>query len=69
MKSLLLWCLLFVVCWPLAIVALILYPIVWLVLLPFRLIGFTVRTVLDLVWSIITLPLRILTPRRRRLFA
>ncbi len=61
----LVWCLLFVVCWPLALVALVVYPIVWLVLLPFRLIGFTVRTVLDLVWSIVTLPLRILTPRRR----
>jgi hypothetical protein len=65
MKSFLLWCLLFVVCWPLALLALVLYPIVWLVLLPFRLIGFTVRTVLDLVWSIVTLPLRILMPRRR----
>ena len=63
--KLLLWCLLFVVCWPLALVALVVYPIVWLVLLPFRLIGFTVRTVLDLVWSIVTFPLRILTPRRR----
>lgn len=65
MKSFLLWCLLFVVCWPLALVAIVVYPIVWLVLLPFRLIGFTVRTVLDLVWSIVTLPLRILAPRRR----
>ncbi len=65
MKSFLLWCLLFVVCWPLALVALVVYPIVWLVLLPFRLIGFTMRTVLDLVWSIVTLPLRLLMPRRR----
>jgi hypothetical protein len=65
MKSFLLWCLLFVVCWPLALVALVIYPIVWLVLLPFRLIGFTVRRVLDLVWSIVTLPLRLLVPRRR----
>lgn len=65
MKSFLLWCLLFVVCWPVALVALVLYPIVWLVLLPFRLIGFTVRTVLDLVWSIVTLPLRLLMPHRR----
>jgi hypothetical protein len=62
--------LLFVVCWPVALLALVVYPIVWLVLLPFRLIGFTVRTVLDLVWSIVTLPLRILSPRRRmRVFA
>jgi len=58
--SFLLWCLLFVVCWPLALLALVLYPIVWLLLLPFRLIGIAVTGVLDLVRAIIFLPARVL---------
>jgi len=52
----LLWCILFVLCWPLALIALILYPIVWLILLPFRLLGIVVSGVLDLVWTIVSLP-------------
>jgi len=56
--SFLLWCLLFVVCWPLALLALVLYPIVWLLLLPFRLIGIAVTGVLELVRAIIFLPAR-----------
>ena len=52
----LLWCILFVLCWPLALLALLLYPIVWVILLPFRLLGVVVGGVLDLVWSVITLP-------------
>ena len=52
----LLWCILLVICWPVALLALILYPIVWLILLPFRLVGIAVTGVLDLVWTIITLP-------------
>jgi hypothetical protein len=60
MIKFLLWCLLFVFCWPLALVALILYPIVWLFLLPFRLIGITVEGVLQLVSGIILLPGRLL---------
>src|SRR5215813_678467 len=52
----LLWCILLVVCWPLALVALILYPLIWLLLLPFRLVGIVVTGVLELVWSIVTLP-------------
>ncbi len=60
MIKFLLWCILFVLCWPLALLALVLYPIVWVLLLPFRLIGITVAGVLDLVWAIITLPARIL---------
>jgi len=61
----LLWCLLFVVCWPLALLALVLYPIVWLFLLPFRLLGIAVEGALALVWAILTLPLRLLrTPGR-----
>ena len=58
--SFLLWVLLFVLCWPLALLALVLYPIVWLVLLPFRLIGIAVTGVLELVRAIIFLPARVL---------
>ena len=60
MIGFLLWCILFVLCWPLALVALFLYPIVWLLLLPFRLIGIAVGGVLELVAAIITLPFRVL---------
>jgi hypothetical protein len=60
MFTFLLWCLLFVVCWPLAILALVLYPIVWLILLPFRLLGFAVRGILQLIWDIVTLPFRLI---------
>jgi hypothetical protein len=56
----LLWCLLFLVCWPLALVALVLYPFVWLILLPFRLLGIAVTGVLELVRAIIFLPARVL---------
>ena len=59
MFAFLLWCLLLVLCWPIAIVALILYPIVWLLLLPFRLVGIAVGGVLSLIWAIFTLPLRV----------
>ena len=60
MVKFLLWCILFVLCWPLAIVALILYPLVWLILLPFRLAGVAVASVLTLVWTIVTLPVLII---------
>jgi hypothetical protein len=60
MVGFLLWCILFVLCWPLALAALVLYPIVWLLLLPFRLVGIAVHGVLELVWAIITLPVRVL---------
>jgi hypothetical protein len=56
----LLWLILLVLCWPLAILGLILYPIVWLLLLPFRLLGITVSAVFDLFKAIITLPARAL---------
>ena len=56
MVKFLLWCILLVFCWPLALLALVLYPIVWLLLLPFRLVGIAVDGVLDLVGSIIRLP-------------
>ena len=61
MFTFLLWCLLFVVCWPLALLALVLYPIVWLLLLPFRLIGIAMHGVLELVWAAVMLPARLLT--------
>jgi len=60
-----LWCILFVLCWPLALFALILYPIVWLLLLPFRLLGIAVGGVLELVAAIILLPARVLRGPRR----
>lgn len=60
MVKFLLWCILFVLCWPLAILALILYPLVWLLLLPFRLLGIAVGGVLELVKAIITLPARVI---------
>jgi hypothetical protein len=56
----LLWCILLVLCWPLALVALLLYPFVWLVLLPFRIVGIAVGGVLALLTGIIFLPARIL---------
>jgi hypothetical protein len=60
MLTFLLWCLLLVVCWPLALLALILYPIVWLVLLPFRIVGIAVGGVFELLRAIIFLPARVL---------
>jgi len=60
MVKFLLWCILFVLCWPLAILALLLYPLVWLILLPFRLLGIAVEGVLGLVKAIITLPARVI---------
>ncbi|UWZ85029.1 hypothetical protein [Occallatibacter riparius] len=60
MIKFLLWCILFVLCWPLALAALVLYPIVWLLLLPFRLVGIAVGGALELVGAIIFLPARVL---------
>ncbi|MBU0473812.1 MAG: hypothetical protein KKF62_06570 [Bacteroidetes bacterium] len=60
MATFFLWLILLFICWPIAIIGLILYPIVWLLLLPFRLIGITVTAVFDLLRAIITLPFRIL---------
>ena len=56
----LLWLILLVLCWPLALLALVLYPLVWLILLPFRLVGIAVEGVLELVKAVILLPARIL---------
>lgn len=60
MATFILWCLLLVLCWPLALLALVLYPLVWLLLLPFRLVGIAVEGVFGLLRSIILLPARIL---------
>jgi hypothetical protein len=60
MIKFLLWCILFVLCWPLALLALVLYPLVWLILLPFRLVGIAVGGALELVGAIILLPARVL---------
>ena len=65
MFSFLLWCILLVMCWPLALVALVLYPLIWLVLLPFRIVGIAVGGVLELVKGIIFLPARLLRGRVR----
>jgi hypothetical protein len=60
MIKFLLWCILLVLCWPLAILALVLYPLVWLITLPFRMVGIAVGAVLGFVWAVVTLPARIL---------
>lgn len=60
MIGFLLWLLLFIVCWPLALAALVLYPIVWLVLLPFRLLGFAVEGVFSFLKALLMLPARAL---------
>ena len=60
MFAFLLWCILFVICWPLALLAIVLYPIVWLILLPFRVVGIAVHGALELVAAVILLPVRLL---------
>ena len=60
MAKFLLFCILLILCWPLALLALVAYPIVWLLLLPFRLVGIAVHGALDLVRAIIFLPARLL---------
>ena len=67
MIKFLLWCILLVLCWPLALFALALYPLVWVILIPFRLLGIVVTGVLDFIWTLVTLPanlLRKMTARR-----
>lgn len=59
--SLILWCILLVICWPLALVVLILYPLVWILLLPFRIVGLTLDLVFKLVSAILLFPFRILS--------
>ena len=66
MLKFLLWLLLLVVCWPLALLALVLWPVVWLVTIPFRILGIAVDGVLGLVKAIVTLPARVLGARPSR---
>ena len=60
MIKFLLWCILLVLCWPLALLALVLYPLIWILLLPFRIVGIAVNGVFELLRAIITLPARLL---------
>jgi hypothetical protein len=64
MFTFLLWCILLVLCWPLALAALILYPLVWVLLLPFRLVGWTLEGVFGFLRALIMLPARVLTGPR-----
>jgi len=64
MLAFLLWCLLFIVSWPVALLALVLYPLVWLLVLPFRLVGIAVGGVLASVKALLFLPARLLGGRR-----
>lgn len=66
MLKLLLFCILLVLCWPLALLALVLYPIIWLVMLPFRLVGVAVTGVFALITAIFMFPIRILEGHPRR---
>ncbi|MBK8164906.1 MAG: hypothetical protein IPK64_02960 [bacterium] len=63
MVKFLLWCILFILCWPVAVLGLLLYPVVWLLLIPFRLVGITVSAVLALVKALVMLPARLLGHR------
>ena len=65
MLTFVMWLFLLFFCWPLALVALVLYPIVWLLLIPFRILGIAVDGVLHLVWAVVTLPARMLGGMRR----
>ena len=65
MLTFLLWCILLFFCWPLALLALILYPFIWLLLLPFRLVGIAVEGVFELLKAIILLPARLLSGPKR----
>ena len=58
-----LWLILLVMCWPLALLALVLYPILWLLLLPFRMVGIVVDGVFDFLWALVRLPARALGSR------
>ncbi|MGD1101945.1 MAG: hypothetical protein ABSA59_07735 [Terriglobia bacterium] len=64
MVKFLLWCILLVLCWPLALLALVLYPLVWIMTLPFRAVGIAVGGVFELLRAIITLPVRVLSGPR-----
>lgn len=61
MVAFLLWCILFILCGPLALLALVAYPFIWLLLLPFRILGIAVHGVLALIWAVVMLPARLLS--------
>ncbi|MEM8994172.1 MAG: hypothetical protein AAGF23_05190 [Acidobacteriota bacterium] len=63
MWTFLVWCVLFVLCWPLALLALVLYPVIWLLLLPFRLVGIAVEGVFAILKAVLFLPARLLGAR------
>ena len=63
MFSFLLWCILLVICWPLALLALVVYPFVWLLVLPFRLLGIAVEGVFGILKAILLLPVRVMRAR------
>ncbi len=65
MLTFVLWLILLVLCWPLALAALVLYPIVWLLLLPFRVVGIAVGGALRLVWAVVTLPVTVIRAMAR----
>ena len=65
MLSFLIWIFLFIVCWPLALLALVLYPLVWLISLPFRMLGIAVDSVFELLRAIFMLPARVLGGGKR----
>ena len=65
MVKFLLWCILLFFCWPLALLALVLYPLAWILSLPFRLVGIAVEGVFELLRALITLPARVLSGPRR----
>ena len=60
MAAFLLWCILFILCWPIAILALVLYPLVWLITLPFRIVGIALHGVFGLLTAMVMLPARLL---------
>jgi hypothetical protein len=60
MATFILWCILFILCWPVALLALVLYPFVWLILLPFRIVGIAVHGVFGLLSAMLLLPVRLL---------
>ena len=64
MGMFLVWLVLLILCWPLALLALVLYPLVWLLVLPFRLVGITLDAVFAFLKALLFLPARILAPRR-----
>jgi hypothetical protein len=61
--SLVLWCILLVICWPIALLVLFLFPIIWLILLPFRIVGLTIELIFKIVGGILLFPFRVLGMR------